>query len=409
MRVDLESGNIRIAYGSIPKDGGTFTFYRRLREGLPAHHIEMFCISTGRQECSLWNADYADDGCVRLLADCDDRKLQAQAFVEWCVKNGIHIVIPMNSVAIHCALPYLPSGVHVVSRVADGVDLGYRIATDGLTRLSKIIATTPRHKTDLVQKYAIDEKLITMIPHGIDPAPYDLVVSERKYHAPRIRLGFLGRLEHNQKGVLYLPKIVKSLAKARIDYVLRIAGTGIDERRLRKMLRQEIAEGKVEMVGRIRSQSVPDFLGSVDVFLFPSRFEGFGFVLLEALMAGCVPIVSEIHDLTDFIVIAGRTGCVCPIGDTKAFTHSVIRLANDRELLKQMSGEASSDARQRFNQERMVDDYVLLLNSLGTPPDSGVADWADFQLPSVFRNSWHRYIPRPIKNFLRSFLYRYSS
>lgn len=79
-----DQGIIRIAYGSIPKDGGTYTFYQHLRSGLIQRKIELYCVSTGVQECSLWNTKFADNGCISLTPNCDDRKLQAQAFDEWC-------------------------------------------------------------------------------------------------------------------------------------------------------------------------------------------------------------------------------------------------------------------------------------------------------------------------------------
>jgi len=53
---------IIVALGSVPKDGGTFTFYRNLRPALFGHGIDMSCVTMGWQEAQLWEDGYADDG-----------------------------------------------------------------------------------------------------------------------------------------------------------------------------------------------------------------------------------------------------------------------------------------------------------------------------------------------------------
>ena len=62
----------------------------------------------------------------------------------------------------------------------------------------------------------------------------------------------------------------------------------------------------------------------------PSRFEGFGFSLIEAMAAGCVPIVSRIHGVTDWIVEDGKTGFVCGIDKPREFAERLIQLSKDR-------------------------------------------------------------------------------
>ena len=403
-----DQGIIRIAYGSIPKDGGTYTFYQNLRSGLLEHKIELYCVSIGKQECMLWNPRFADDGCISLANDIDDRKLQAQTFEEWSRSMGIQLVMPMNSIAMHCAIPHLSSDIRVISRVADAIDLGYKIATNNLNRLSKIVATTPKHVDDLSSKYSIDQNLIVLIPHGIDPKPYDLTSIQKSNHRSTIRLGFLGRLEHNQKGVLYLPSIVKNLVQAGVEHELYIAGAGFDEERLRRLLEEESMGSRVELVGRIEKTEIPDFLRDIDIFLFPSRFEGFGFTLIEAMMAGCVPVASEIAGLTSFIIQNGNTGILCPIGDTRAFADAIRHLSENRDLLEKMGKASALDARERFTQTRMVDEYYALINQVIKQPlaQNLPRNWADFEIPKFFSNTWRGWIPRPVKNLVRNLMHR---
>ena len=84
---------IKVAFGSVPKDGGTFTFYRTVRPALRQHGVEMFCVSLGRKEAGLWQNEFADEGCVLLAAEANDLKRQARAFAAWCDEAHIDKMI----------------------------------------------------------------------------------------------------------------------------------------------------------------------------------------------------------------------------------------------------------------------------------------------------------------------------
>lgn len=210
---DNASKLIKIALGSVPKDGGTFTFYRNIRPGLKDHGIDMRCVSVGKQEAGLWDPDFVDDGCVLLAENEGDVKNQAMDFVDWCDQSEVDIVMGINSFAILSALPHLPENIRVMSRCANAFDHGYQITLSGRARLARIIATTPRLKNDLINLYGADGKKIELIPNGISPERFNSAAEKLRGNKKAIRLGFMGRLEHNQKGVLFLPDIMRYLEK----------------------------------------------------------------------------------------------------------------------------------------------------------------------------------------------------
>jgi len=74
---------IKFAFGSVPKEGVTFTFYRNLRPALLEHGIDICCVSIGKARDELWDENYVDDGCV-LLAPCRSVNKRAMNFVQWC-------------------------------------------------------------------------------------------------------------------------------------------------------------------------------------------------------------------------------------------------------------------------------------------------------------------------------------
>lgn len=388
---------IVIAIGSVPKAGGTYTFYRTLRPKLLEYGIDMRCVSVGKSDASLWEDAFADEGCVLLAPDTENIKIQTQVFVDWCEKNDVDIVAGINSVAILSAIPHLPEKVCVISRLASIFNIGYIVV--GYERLMRIVTTAPRHAEELIKNYGVERSRICMIPNGIDPLPFDKASKNQRGDAAELRLGFLGRLEHVSKGVLFLPKILRYLDEEDVKYVFKIAGKGVFEKGLRRKFKRHIQNRKVEFVGDIRPKEVPDFLADIDVLLFTSQSEGCPNTLLEAMMAGCVPVAFQIEGITDFIVQDGVTGFVCPMGDCEAFAARIAELSEHRDRLRQMAAAAAYDARERFSQARAAADYARVLKAVmdKPPPAWTPRPWSDFRIDPSFKQSWRAFIPEPLK------------
>ena len=116
---------IRVAFRSVPKDAGTFTFYRNLRPALLGHGIDLRCVSLGRDDAHLCEADYVDEGCHLLVPRSSSLKRQARTFTDWCEAERIDIVMGINSAGNLSALPHLPNCVRIMSRCANSFNHGY--------------------------------------------------------------------------------------------------------------------------------------------------------------------------------------------------------------------------------------------------------------------------------------------
>ena len=134
----------RIAYGSVPKDGGTFTFYRNISPFLKEYGILMYCVSVGRENALLWENNYADEYCISLAENTYNVKKQAIAFTNWCKTNKIDMVMGINSIGILSSIPHLPKNIRVVSRCANSFDHGYKITLSGSYRIHAIFAISKR-------------------------------------------------------------------------------------------------------------------------------------------------------------------------------------------------------------------------------------------------------------------------
>jgi glycosyltransferase involved in cell wall biosynthesis len=390
---------VKVAFGSVPKAGGTYTFYRNLRPELRKLGIDLRCVSVGYTEACLYRTDFADEGCELLAPRQRLVKKQSQAFVQWCEREHIDIVIGVNSRAILSALPHLPARVQVIARCASAFDHGYKITLAARDRLAAIVALTPRLQRDLETDYGADSSIMHLIPNGISPAAF-----QPGAHTPRagegsLSLGFLGRLEHNQKGVLHLVDIVQQLNQRNVNFTLRIAGEGVQRAQLERQLQQEIGAGTVSFLGPLTPTEVPEFLSSIDVFVFPSHFEGCPNALLEALMAGCVPVAWILAGITDFIVQEGETGFLADRGDVKTIAAAIEHLAQNRDELQRMSEAAARSARDRFTNNKSAEAYAELFRQVVQTPvtPATVTPWSEFTVDENFSYGLRDWMPHRMR------------
>lgn len=395
---------LKIAFGSVPKDGGTFTFYKNQWPELQRHGIFMCCVTVGKEEFDLVEQDFVDDNCRFLAQTTYNVKKQAKTFVQWCIDSAIDIVIGVNSKAILSAIPHLPENIRVVSRCANAFDHGYKITLVGKDRLMSIIALTPRLRDDLIQKYHTDPSLIKLIPNGIEVNSFENASKTERGLNPVLQLGFVGRLEHNQKGVLHIPRIIEELNNLPVKYKLTIAGKGRHGKQLQEELKEEVQNGKVEFLGSISNNRIPGFLAGIDIFMFTSHFEGCPNALLEAMMAGCVPVSWNIHGITDYIIDDNETGFLIDSGNSKAFAHCIFQLDSDRALLQKLSKNATAVARKRFSNSITAGEYANLFMEVMRNPQaiSPPKAWAAFKVNENFRKTWKDFIPISIKHKIKT-------
>jgi len=400
--------DIVVAFGSVPKDGGTFTFYRNMRPALLKYGIDLRCVSIGKDQAGLWEEPYADEGCVQLAPHTRNIKKQAMEFADWCESESVNIVMGINSEAILSSLPHLPEKNRAIARCANAFDHGYKITLSCAERLAAIIALTPRLERDLINKYGADSDIMKLIPNGIEPEPFDMAAAAIRGNYPILRLGFLGRLEHNQKGVKYIPEIVQELTRLDVPFHLRIAGKGKHRSVIESQMENEIKQGQVEFLGAINPDEVPSFLAETDVFIFTSHFEGCPNALLEAMMAGCVPVSWLIDGITDFIIEHGVTGFICPMGDSVEFAGKISDLCDSRDKLQEMAIKAAQATRLRFTPEIAAGEYASVFNEVMSEPAPSwkPASWRAFKPDPNFEHSWTELIPASLRLKLKKIIHR---
>jgi glycosyltransferase involved in cell wall biosynthesis len=391
----------RVAYCIVPRIGGTFAFYKKLSVALKEKGVRVFAVSIGENESLRWDSAFADAGCVAISSSEKDPFRAAQGFSSWCEKEGINIVIPMCSTIGSSTVPHLSSGIRVVKRCSSITRHAYDLVTSNLEFCDRIVATSKRQLDDLATKRKVPQKKLTLIPHGVDA-----VLADRVYQQPLnqpIRLGYVGRLSHSDKGCLHLSRVAAILKSRNIPFHMTIIGDGEDRAQLERQLRAVGMNGSVCFRGAIPQDRVAASLLELDILLLPSHYEGFPNSLIEAMAAGVVPVAFRIAGVTDWIIEDGSSGFVCDAYRPALLTERIIQLHENRLQLTTMARNAVDRVRGRFNVTQMGSQYDSVFRSLleSSPAVRPRRTWQDFRLDSSHNPTWRRYVPQKCKDWAR--------
>lgn len=179
------------------------------------------------------------------------------------------------------------------------------------------------------------------------------------------RLLCLGRLV-TQKGFERALAVTRLLVERRPTVRLTIAGDGPERPALARIARELGLEDRVELLGDVPYEQVPDLLTDATVVMMPSRFEGLPLVALEAAWMARPVVASAVPGLDDAIV-DGSTGLLVD-GDDVAFAAAVERLLADRDRAAAMGRAARAHVEASFSLETCVDRYEDLYRRLVAAP-----------------------------------------
>lgn len=160
----------------------------------------------------------------------------------------------------------------------------------------------------------------------------------------------IGRLVP-QKGQHYLIKAMPVVRERHPAVRLVIAGDGPLRQDLETLIAKLGLTDVVQLVGT--QDDVSELLHACDCFVFSSVYEGLPGSVIEAMLAAC-PIVASDIPMLDEILDSGATGVRVPGGDPAALAHAVCRVLEDRELARRIGSRAQAVAEQRFHIDAIV-------------------------------------------------------
>jgi glycosyltransferase involved in cell wall biosynthesis len=173
-------------------------------------------------------------------------------------------------------------------------------------------------------------------------------------------VGGIGRL-HPQKGWDVLCGAAAQVRAKLPGAIFVVIGEGRERARLRAMPSCR----NIRFVG-YRSQA-SSLLGAFDVFVMPSRYEAFGRVAVEAMLAGVPVVASSVQALPE--VLNGHAVLIPP-DDSKALAAAIVALAEDPDRRAAMGQAARERTEALFDVNRMALETVAAYDVLARPMDT---------------------------------------
>ena len=178
-----------------------------------------------------------------------------------------------------------------------------------------------------------------------------------------IRLFTVARL-HKYKGLEYLIKAFARVVQERKGVVkLYILGKGPEEWALKRMAMNLGVDDDVIFISKsIPNTEMPRVYTECDIYVQPSVIEPFGIAVLEAMACGKPVIGTRIGGMLDTIV-DGKTGFLVPPADASALSKAILKLVEDRTLLKEM-GENAREEALRYDWNVIAKRYLDVINEI---------------------------------------------
>lgn len=173
-------------------------------------------------------------------------------------------------------------------------------------RADKIIVPSEATKTDLMHYFPNTKHKIKVIYHGYDQNDFKPIdQAERlsiieKFDLPEKFILYIGRLEI-KKNIPNLIKAYQQLGHSAWPLVLAGRWGNYGQEEIESLLTPEWKD-KIILLGYVSQKHYRQLLGAASLFVFPSKFEGFGIPLLEAMACGTpvvcsnLPVLKEVAD-----------------------------------------------------------------------------------------------------------------
>lgn len=181
----------------------------------------------------------------------------------------------------------------------------------------------------------------------------DRVKSLRDFYEGCFIIGHVGALMDRHKGQRHLLQAARKLREKYPQMRFLFVGSGPDETMLRQMAEDL---DNVEFLGF--RNDVDRYLSIMDLFVFPSNYEGMGSTLLDAMGFGVPVIASRVGGIMD-IVEDGKTGCLIPPGDPDSIAETIEYLYQAPQFRRQLAANASQQLN-RFSPSKMTESYLDL-------------------------------------------------
>lgn len=271
-----------------------------------------------------------------------------------CVGLGVKIIYNPHGWAFNM------SGSVLKKYLYQFVELLLGLVTD------KIVLISQAEYISCKQHHIAGQKKMSLIPNGIDIEKTSSKLKEVSQISLEVIpedafvIGMIGR-PSKQKATDVFVEVAKKLKEQIPNAFFVIVGDGPDRKEVEEQINSYGLEKSFHITGWVNNTEL--YLSKFDVAVLLSRWEGFGLVLAEYMVAN-KPIVATNVDAIPFVVENEKDGLLVPVDDAKSATEAIMRLYTNKQLRNYLVANATKTVRNKFSIQRVRDEHCALFSQL---------------------------------------------
>lgn len=233
----------------------------------------------------------------------------------------------------------------------------YQLLLDSFDRIVGVSSMTSNSLISVFPK--LKEKIIT-IPNGIDISKFNITSSKeelrKELNLPLYDvIGVYVARFVSLKNHIFLLEVLKQMPRE--DFKLLLLGEGPEFESFKEKAIAEGLDKRILTPGFIPNEKVPLYLKASDVCFFPSKAEGFGVAIIEAMASGLPTVIFESVYIKEF----GKNILVAK--DKAEFIQLAKRLVEDKNFREMLGLKCKEDA-ERLSIENTARNYVKIFTEL---------------------------------------------
>lgn len=209
-------------------------------------------------------------------------------------------------------------------------DFKFRYACENSDR---IIAVSKSTKADIQTLYGVPSDKIDVVYQSCHPnfkktlQPNHLKTILEKYKLPEDYILYVGSIIE-RKNLLGIVKALNKI-KDQVSIPLVVVGKGKEyKQKVQEYITANKLESKIIFTSEISYLDLPAIYQSANLFIYPSKYEGFGIPIIEALWSKTPVITSNISSLPE---AAGKDACFCKHDDENSIADTILKVLNNSD------------------------------------------------------------------------------
>ncbi len=219
------------------------------------------------------------------------------------------------------------------------------------------VAVSEAVKQRLITGYHYPAEAVVTIYNGVDLSKFKTCRGLQDGGMQGVTMVCVARLSPVKRIDLLLESLAR-LSLHPIPWTCRFIGGGPEEEELRKKARALGLENRVEFTGHV--QDIRPYLERAHFAVLSSEKEGLPLSLIEVMACGLPCVVTDVGGNRE-IVIQGRTGLLVEFGSPERLAEAIRFMIDSPEERKRLGEEAKRFVQERFDLQRMVEAYRIVL------------------------------------------------